>query len=139
MDRMYRYEGFLGGCVWEWCDHAIYDGVAENGKERYLYGGDHGERFHDGNFCVDGLLYPDRTPHTGLREWKNAICPVFVTEIDAANGMFLVENRFDFLEASGEAELCYEIKAGGMHRTKQSFLQMEQKSCHICCRMRKQP
>ena len=113
MDRMYRYEGFLGGCVWEWCDHAIYDGVAENGKERYLYGGDHGERFHDGNFCVDGLLYPDRTPHTGLREWKNAICPVFVTEIDAANGMFLVENRFDFLEASGEAELCYEIKAGG--------------------------
>ena len=39
MDRMYRYEGFLGGCVWEWCDHAIYDGVAENGKERYLYGG----------------------------------------------------------------------------------------------------
>ena len=62
--------GFLGGCVWEWCDHAIYDGVAENGKERYLYGGDHGERFHDGNFCVDGLLYPDRTPHTGLREWK---------------------------------------------------------------------
>ena len=113
MDRMYRNEGFLGGCVWEWCDHAIYDGVAENGKERYLYGGDHGERFHDGNFCVDGLLYPDRTPHTGLREWKNAICPVFVTEIDAANGMFLVENRFDFLEASGEAELCYEIKAGG--------------------------
>ena len=46
-----------GGFVWEWCDHAIYAGVAENGKAKYLYGGDSGEWPHDGNFCVDGLVY----------------------------------------------------------------------------------
>ena len=55
-----------GGFVWEWCDHAIAHGVAENGKTIYAYGGDHGEVIHDGNFCMDGLVYPDRRIHTGL-------------------------------------------------------------------------
>ncbi len=55
-----------GGFVWEWCDHAIAHGTAENGKTIYAYGGDHGEEIHDGNFCMDGLVYPDRTVHTGL-------------------------------------------------------------------------
>ena len=55
-----------GGFVWEWCDHAIAHGIAENGKTIYAYGGDHGEEIHDGNFCMDGLVYPDRTVHTGL-------------------------------------------------------------------------
>ena len=50
-----------GGFVWEWCDHAIAHGTAENGKTIYAYGGDHGEEIHDGNFCMDGLVYPDGT------------------------------------------------------------------------------
>ena len=45
-----------GGFVWEWCDHAIAHGTAENGKTIYAYGGDHGEEIHDGNFCMDGLV-----------------------------------------------------------------------------------
>ncbi len=49
-----------GGFVWEWCDHAIAHGVAENGKTIYAYGGDHGEVIHDSNFCMDGLVYPDK-------------------------------------------------------------------------------
>ena len=53
-----------GGFVWEWCDHAIVHGVAENGKTIYAYGGDHGEVIHDSNFCMDGLVYPDRRIHT---------------------------------------------------------------------------
>lgn len=62
-----------GGFVWEWCDHAVrHDG------NRYYYGGDHGETIHDDNFCVDGLVYPDRTPHTGLLEYKNVYRPVRV-------------------------------------------------------------
>lgn len=55
-----------GGFVWEWCDHAVAHGRAENGTAIYHYGGDHGEMIHDSNFCMDGLVYPDRTPHTGL-------------------------------------------------------------------------
>ena len=65
-----------GGFVWEWCDHAVYKGKAPNGKDMYWYGGDHGEYPHDGNFCMDGLVYPDRRPHTGLLEYKNVHRPV---------------------------------------------------------------
>ena len=59
-----------GGFVWEWCDHAVFHGMTEEGKAKYYYGGDHGEVVHDGNFCMDGLVYPDRTPHTGLLDLK---------------------------------------------------------------------
>ena len=55
-----------GGFVWEWCDHGIYKEETEEGKAMYYYGGDHGEDVNDSNFCMDGLVYPDRTPHIGL-------------------------------------------------------------------------
>lgn len=58
-DAIYSYDNLMGGCIWEMVDHAF----EENGK--YTYGGDHDEYMHDGNFCVDGLFYPDRTPSTG--------------------------------------------------------------------------
>ena len=73
------HETTCGGFVWEWCDHAIYKGKAANGKAMYTYGGDNGETIHDGNFCMDGLVYPDRRPHTGLLEFKNIHRPVRVT------------------------------------------------------------
>ena len=50
-------ECMCGAFIWEWCDHAIYKGKAPNGKDMYWYGGDHGEYPHDGNFCMDGLVY----------------------------------------------------------------------------------
>lgn len=60
--KIYNNERFIGGFVWEWCDHAV---KTEKG---YLYGGDFGETEHDGNFCVDGLVTPDRKPKSGLYE-----------------------------------------------------------------------
>ena len=66
-------DNMLGGCIWEFADHAVYH---ENGKYRYTYGGDHGEEKHDGNFCVDGLFFPDRTPHPGAYQMKNCFRPV---------------------------------------------------------------
>lgn len=63
-------ERAIGGCAWEWCDHAVLkDGM-------YLYGGDSGEYPHDGNFCVDGLVFPDRRPHIGLLVYKNVLRPI---------------------------------------------------------------
>lgn len=70
---IYKYENLSGGCIWEWADHSVYD---ENAKYKYTYGGDHGEKIHDGNFCVDGLFYPDRTPHTGAYEMKAVYRPI---------------------------------------------------------------
>ncbi len=75
-ELMEKYPGFCGGFVWEWCDHAVYMGRTADGRPKYFYGGDFGEFPHDGNFCMDGLVYPDRTPHKGLLEYANVCRPV---------------------------------------------------------------
>lgn len=73
-DAIYASDRLMGGCIWEWADHAVLH--PEGAKYRYTYGGDHGEFIHDGNFCVDGLVYPDRTPHTGAYEMQAVYRPV---------------------------------------------------------------
>ncbi|MCH4209494.1 glycoside hydrolase family 2 TIM barrel-domain containing protein [Bifidobacterium sp.] len=78
--RIQRYDGLAGGFIWEWCDHAIDRGTSADGRREYAYGGDSGEYPHAGNFCMDGLVYPDRTPHTGLEEFKNVFRPARVTD-----------------------------------------------------------
>ena len=97
LDLIEKYPALCGGFVWEWCDHAIYKGSAENGKPMYWYGGDHGELQHDGNFCLDGLVYPDRTPHTGLMEYKNVHRPLRAS-FDHDRKNLTVENHMDFTD-----------------------------------------
>lgn len=72
----YSSDMLMGGCIWEWCDHAVYHDGKDKYRYKYTYGGDHGERKHDGNFCVDGLMFPDRTPHTGALQMKVVYRPV---------------------------------------------------------------
>lgn len=103
-----------GGFVWEWCDHAVAHGQAENGKTKYYYGGDHGETIHDGNFCMDGLVYPDRTPHTGLLEYKNVYRPVRVVSYDEKTGRLVLHNYMDFDDISDYADILYEITVDGL-------------------------
>ena len=102
MERLYKYDGFCGAFVWEWCDHAIYMGQTPDNRPIYFYGGDWGDYPNDGNFCMDGLVYPDRTPHTGLLEYRNAIRPLRVCPegSDVAAGRLLVKNHYDFLNAA---------------------------------------
>ncbi len=106
---MYSNNRFCGGFVWEWCDHGINVGVAENGKTKYYYGGDFGETLHDGNFCMDGLLYPDRTPHTGAYEMKQVYRPVRVIPDDLKKGIFAFKNTFDFTNLSEVLDCKYEV------------------------------
>lgn len=73
MQVFYSSDQFLGGCIWEWADHVYYD---ENAEYKYTYGGDHDEPIHDGNFCVDGLFYPNREPSSGALEMKAVYRPV---------------------------------------------------------------
>ena len=102
-----------GGFVWEWCDHAIYKGVAENGKPMYWYGGDHGESQHDGNFCMDGLVYPDRTPHTGLKEYKNVHRPARVVAYDPVTGAATLRNYMDFENLKDVVRIRWEASCDG--------------------------
>lgn len=79
-----------GGFVWEWCDHA---NQLPNDKTKLGYGGDFGETMHDGNFCVDGLVSPNRKPHTNLFEFKNVNRPV---RAYLENNHIVVKNYLDF-------------------------------------------
>ena len=103
-----------GGFVWEWCDHAIAHGTAENGKTIYAYGGDHGEEIHDGNFCMDGLVYPDRTVHTGLLEYKNVYRPVRVVSYDKESGELVLHNYMDFDDLKDYVKISYELTQDGL-------------------------
>ena len=103
-----------GGFVWEWCDHAIAHGIAENGKTIYAYGGDHGEEIHDGNFCMDGLVYPDRTVHTGLLEYKNVYRPVRVVSYDKESGELVLHNYMDFDDLKDYVKISYELTQDGL-------------------------
>ncbi len=102
-----------GGFVWEWCDHAIAHGTAENGKTIYAYGGDHGEEIHDGNFCMDGLVYPDRTVHTGLLEYKNVYRPARVISYDKESGEVVFHNYMDFDDLKDYVTISYELTQDG--------------------------
>lgn len=125
-DIFYRYPNAWGGCIWEWADHAVrtaegpvtYTSAAldQYGRNRinpanpegyFTYGGCFGEVPHDGNFCVDGLVNPDRVPSTGLLEYKQVICPVTVREGDEPF-TYVFTNRYDFTDLS-DTEISYKI------------------------------
>ena len=108
-----QYDTFVGGFVWEWCDHAVYMGTTDEGKCKFYYGGDSGEYPHDGNFCLDGLVYPDRTLSPSIKEYKNVHRPLRVHLIDAAAGLYVLQNNLDFTNLKDFLYLTYEILCDG--------------------------
>ncbi len=112
-DRIYRYDGLVGGLVWEWCDHAVYAGRTLDGRKKFLYGGDFNDFPNDGNFCVDGLTFPDRTPYTGLKEYKNVIRPVRAAVVSLPGGQFAFTNHLDFTNLKDYLYIRYEITQDG--------------------------
>ncbi|MFA4945704.1 MAG: glycoside hydrolase family 2 TIM barrel-domain containing protein [Lentisphaeria bacterium] len=94
-ETIWRYPRLIGGCVWEWTDHSVRV-KGKDGQEHFTYGGDFGDFPNDGNFCVDGLVFPDRVPHTGLTELKAVYAPVVLEAADWAAGTVTVFNRHDF-------------------------------------------
>lgn len=108
-----RYSNYCGGFVWEWCDHAALCGVPNEGREHYCYGGDFGDEPNDGNFCVDGLVFPDRRPHAGLLELKNVNRPARFACIDLEMGRFLVCNHLDFVSLNTCITVDYVVELDG--------------------------
>ncbi len=102
-----------GGFVWEWRDHAVWHGGTSEGRAVYYYGGDHGEELHDGNFCMDGLAYPDGRAHTGLLEYKNVYRPARAVSFCQATGELVIRNHMEFTDLSSYAEIRYEVNCDG--------------------------
>lgn len=108
MQLFYSSDQFMGGCIWEWADHSVYD---ENAKYKWTYGGDHNEPIHDGNFCVDGLFYPDRKPSSGALEMKVCYRPLRAEY--KGNGSFEIWNTRSFT-SSDDIAVSYEVLKNGI-------------------------
>ena len=94
-DLFYKYDKLQGGFIWEWFDHGI-ESYTEKGEKYYKYGGDFGDDPSNINFCIDGLIMPDRTPSPALFEYKKVIEPITTTSVDLQKGIINLLNRFDF-------------------------------------------
>jgi beta-galactosidase len=95
-DAFERYDGLQGGFIWEWVDHGIRR-TDEQGRDYWAYGGDFGETVHDSNFVADGLVWPDRTPHPAMYEFKKLAQPVAVEAVSLREGRFTIRSKQDFV------------------------------------------
>jgi beta-galactosidase/beta-glucuronidase len=100
-----------GGFVWDWMDQGIRQ-VTEDGEEWFAYGGDFGDEPNDANFCINGLVWPDRVPHPGLWEHKKVVAPVCLEAVDLATGKVRVVNKYSFSDLSG-LDISWELTADG--------------------------
>ena len=110
IELFYSSKQFMGGCIWEWADHSVYD---ENAEYKWTYGGDHNEPIHDGNFCVDGLFYPNRKPSSGAFEMKACYRPVRAKYL--GGGIFELTNTRCFKDTA-DMDIIFDILINGEKR-----------------------
>ena len=103
--------GLQGGFIWEMWDHGPVQTLAD-GTKRNAYGGDYGEEKHDGNFCCDGMVFPDRTAKPAMHEFKALAAPVVITGVKAATGQFKIMNKHFFKDLA-EYQLQWNITCDG--------------------------
>ena len=111
-EMIYANDAFFGGCVWEFIDHSVAIGENRYAKPQFTYGGDFGEHPHDGEFCVDGLVYPDRRPHTGLLELKQAIKPFAVAGFDPEKKSVCIKN-LRYFRSLEDSDLYWSVEVDG--------------------------
>ena len=109
-EMIYAHDNFFGGCVWEMIDHSVDIGTPGNPK--FIYGGDMGHVVNDSNFCVDGLVYPDRRPHTGMLELKQVLRPCRMYNVDFEKGSFSIKNHRYFTGLS-DVDLFWRVERNG--------------------------
>ncbi|RKF17996.1 DUF4981 domain-containing protein [Alginatibacterium sediminis] len=95
-----NYHGLQGGFIWDWVDQGL-NAVDENGQTYWAYGGDFGESIHDFDFCINGLIWPDRTPHPAMYEFKKLAQPVAITLSSWKERQFSIHNKHDFIDLEG--------------------------------------
>ena len=107
---IYENDEFFGGCVWEMIDHSV--NIGDSADPKFIYGGDLGNYPHDSNFCVDGLLYPDRREHSGMLEYKNVLRPCRVTSFDADNKKITFKNH-RYFESLSDIDIYFTVERNG--------------------------
>ena len=110
-DLIRKHKRLCGGFIWDWVDQGLLK--EENGVKFWAYGGDFGDEPNDGNFCINGIVWPDRTPQPAMWECKKVLQPVEAKEVDLFRGVIEIINRFDFTRLDDIVEITWEIKADG--------------------------
>ena len=119
-ELIYSNDQFFGGCVWEFCDHSVATGDDIYNLPRYTYGGDFGDFPHSGEFCVDGMVFPDRRPHTGLKEYKNVLKSFSIVDTDFEADTFKIKNM-RYFTGLDEYSLNWRFEQNGK-MVKQGFI-----------------
>jgi beta-galactosidase len=107
---IYANDGFFGGCVWEMIDHSVNVGTLADPK--FIYGGDFGTRPHDSNFCVDGLVYPDRRVHSGMIEYKQVLRPCRMISFDQKSATLRLRNM-RYFKTLADLDLIWSLVRNG--------------------------
>jgi beta-galactosidase len=113
-DAIESHDGLQGGFVWEWWDHGLVQ-VQPDGSERIAYGGDFGDEPNDANFCIDGVVWPDRSPKPALAEHRHLALPVRVEARDMRSGRIAITNLQDFTDLAW-IQCRFELSVDGVVR-----------------------
>jgi beta-galactosidase len=133
-DTIYKYPQLQGGCIWDWVDQGLLT-KDEQGRAFYAYGGDFGENMpSDGNFCINGLVDPDRQPHPQLAEVRKVYQPIKIEAVNLDSLKFRIINRFDFSNLE-EYMLLYRLRPDVAHEPvvhPDSFLLVSKEEKKLC-------
>jgi len=94
-----KYKRVCGGFIWDWVDQGLKR-VTKDGREWWAYGGDFGDQPNDGNFCINGLVWPNREPQPAMWECKKIQQPVEAEAVNLSKGIIRILNRYDFTDLS---------------------------------------
>jgi len=108
-DAIEAYPRLQGGFVWDWVDQGLRR-YTDDGQEWFAYGGDYGDQPNDGNFCLNGLINPDRTIQPALWEHKKITQPVKFRAVDLLAGQIEIANGYQFSDLSG-LEISWQLTA----------------------------
>lgn len=110
-ELVHKYPRLVGGFIWDWIDQGLKR-YTEDGEAWWAYGGDFGDEPNDGPFCINGLIWPDRTPHPAMWECRKVFQPIKIELIDQEQGIIEVTNLHEAVDLSGY-DLFWELKADG--------------------------
>lgn len=110
-DAFEKHPNMQGGFIWDWVDQGLVK-TNELGEEFFAYGGDFGDTIGNNNFCINGLIFPDRQPKPGLEEVKKVQQFVKFEEIDKAKGIYSIMNQYFFRDLNF-SEIEWILEASG--------------------------
>ncbi len=105
------YPRLIGGFIWDWVDQGLRR-YTETGEAWFAYGGDFGDKPNDNSFCINGVIFPDRTIHPAMWEVKKVYQPVQIKAVDLLAGKLEMVNKY-FFAGLGRLQASWKLESDG--------------------------